>query len=217
MNDSRYFFPPLQSGSPSPTHTHTLTHIMDVEQRAAYTLVIIPPPSDWPPFVAIKKNHMNPRIRRPPYPHITLVGKFSPGQLEKAKQCVQPVEPFDLAIEEFKIFENARNCTVYLDPVESSNTKDPHGSMKRIHDNLRGAGFKSGDFEAHIGVCFCDKLAEAKALVAKYQKDFPSIKFRVTHLYVMKRVGEEDPFEPWAAIPLKGQEQTPLQHNLVKK
>lgn len=198
--------------------------------RGTYALVIIPPPDAWGPFVAIKKNHMNPRIRRPPYPHITLLGKFNDRQVSMAKRAVAECEPFNLRIEEFKVFTNPRNCTVYLDPVEEVEVEvagaaaaapaaanDPHRCMRRVHESLRRAGFQTSDFEPHIGVCFCDRRAQADELVEKYQKEFPPIRFRVTHLYVMKRVGEEDPFEPWAAIPLKGQEQTQLQHILVEK
>lgn len=36
------------------------------------SVVVMPPPEHWKQIVDIKKNHMNPKIKRPPFPHITM-------------------------------------------------------------------------------------------------------------------------------------------------
>lgn len=97
------------------------------------SLVIMPPPQFWPDFVDIKKNHMNPKIKRPPYPHITLFVGFLSQHLpislspfahtrhfEEARSKLQillkNVKPFRINIRTFKLFENGPSCTLYLEP-----------------------------------------------------------------------------------------------------
>lgn len=86
--------------------------------EAAFSLVIIPPPEDWAQFVAIKRKHMNPRIKRPPFPHITMLGKLSADEIERITKVVSEHGPFELEIGAFKVFENKKNTTLYLDPKE---------------------------------------------------------------------------------------------------
>jgi|JI10StandDraft_1071094.scaffolds.fasta_scaffold933296_1 hypothetical protein len=89
-----------------------------MQSSSAYSLVIIPPPETWPAFVEIKRKHMNPKIRRPPFPHVTLLGKLDERHIDLIQRVVADSEPFDLEIAEFAVFENKKNCTLYLDPKE---------------------------------------------------------------------------------------------------
>jgi 2'-5' RNA ligase len=185
--------------------------------NASHVLVVVPPPEFWAPFVAIKKQHMNPKIKRPPYPHITMLGKMLESDIATIVSIVREFPSFDLEISEFKMFENKKNTTVYLDPQEKDSNDAK--TMRAIHAALTDAGLlaKKVAFEPHIGVCFCDTAKIAESLKEKYQKDFPKIEFTVTHLYVMKRVGDEDAFEPFFAVPLKGCENAVVRNKLVLK
>ena len=183
--------------------------------NAAYSLVILPPKEDWGPFVEIKKNHMNPKIKRPPFPHITLLGSLNPDEIDLVGPLVSDCEPFDLEISSFKVFENKNNSTLYLDPKEDLNNNADN--MRAIHRRLSDGGLRTRDFEPHIGIAFCDSVKQANALRDKYQNGFPVIRFRVTHVYVMKRNGETDPFEPFRAIALKGCENIKPKNEVVVK
>ena len=70
-------------------------------------------------IVDIKKNHMNPRIKRPPYPHITLLAPFVPYIERDAAYLALRAElasmnPFLLRIQHLKIFYNNSSYTLYL-------------------------------------------------------------------------------------------------------
>lgn len=89
--------------------------------------------------------------------------------------------------------------------------------MRGIHTALAKAKLATRDLEPHIGIAFCSTLKEAEALRQTYQGSFKTISFPVKFLYVMKRIAEDDPFEPFVAIPLKGCESFPPEHKLVVK
>ena len=87
-----------------------------------YSVCVIMPPRDlWAPFVEIKKNHMNPRIKRPPYPHITLCAPFvHPKHYTAAKtkirEVLKSIEPFEINFANFEVFKNDYSSTLYLAP-----------------------------------------------------------------------------------------------------
>lgn len=191
------------------------------EFKSTCSLVVIPPPEQWPQFIEIKKNHMNPKIKRPPYPHVTIIPKFSTDQdmLDEAERVCSSISPFQLEMKELKMFNNATSHTLYLDPVEVG-SDDPYCSLDNLHKNLaKSFNWKSkGAFSAHIGIAFSKKESEVRDWHKKYTALWKPCKFDVTHLYVMKRLSDTDPFEPVAAIPLKGHSKNEnLQHKLAKK
>ena len=76
--------------------------MIDNWESVSYSVCVIMPPRElWAPFVEIKKNHMNPRIKRPPYPHITLCAPFvHPKYYVEAKakirEALKGIEPFEI-------------------------------------------------------------------------------------------------------------------------
>eukprot|EP01125_Pyxidicula_operculata_P019401 TRINITY_DN7035_c0_g1_i1.p1 TRINITY_DN7035_c0_g1~~TRINITY_DN7035_c0_g1_i1.p1 ORF type:complete len:203 (+),score=25.80 TRINITY_DN7035_c0_g1_i1:31-639(+) len=172
------------------------------------SLVLMPPPEFWPPFVEIKKNHMNPKIKRPPYPHVTLLAPFvSKHHFEEARQrltdLLKDVKPFRVNFAKFALFENRGSQTLYLDPVV-----EPSGALDALHQKLAD-GFpevqkeskQGSQFEAHIGVGFFRDSKTAKQLQAKYQKDWKPIDFMVKEIYIVSRLSQESPFEVRVVIP----------------
>lgn len=100
----------------------------------------------WGPFVEIKKNHMNPLIKRPPFPHITLLAPFTEysafpqaatylrkyahtsrdmlsrnaegvHRSQSPPRYLEQIEPFQLAFNRFELFMNGGSNTLYLEPV----------------------------------------------------------------------------------------------------
>jgi 2'-5' RNA ligase len=119
------------------------------------SLVLMPPKELWEPFVEIKKNHMNPKIKRPPYPHITLLAPFvAPSDFDKAEQeltkALENIEPFDVAFKELVYFKNPKSCTLYFDPITSR-----ENALQEIFNacaNTIPLTDDSKEFEPHIGV-----------------------------------------------------------------
>eukprot|EP01093_Parvamoeba_rugata_P005486 TRINITY_DN18179_c0_g1_i1.p2 TRINITY_DN18179_c0_g1~~TRINITY_DN18179_c0_g1_i1.p2 ORF type:complete len:237 (+),score=-20.91 TRINITY_DN18179_c0_g1_i1:20-730(+) len=180
------------------------------------TLVILPRPEHFEQFVRIKKNHMNPRIKRKPYPHVTLLSPFpdTPYHSDIVRQLTRVLAktaPFRVDVEEFKVFENGKTNTLYLDPKDS-----PAGSMDALAALLakRMPGCAPKKFDAHIGVAFTTNRAEAHRLREKYQGEWRPISFVVTHLYLMHRRSETDDFAPVHAIPLGGSTNLTQPHRL---
>ena len=64
---------------------------------------------------------MNPRIKRPPYPHVTLLAPFvAPEYFDEAqlklREVAKNIEPFRLQFALFELFNNAHSSTLYLKP-----------------------------------------------------------------------------------------------------
>ena len=175
------------------------------------SLVICPPPQFWQPIVDMKKNHMNPRIKRPPYPHITVLSPFVTfDRIEDAKRilCEQlaHIQPFSMSLDSIAMFDNGGSQTLYLDPQVSGNQLD--SIYRTCKNNFPQQG--KGDFVPHIGIAFLRNKGEARRLQTKYQSQWKSISFQVQEIYVMTRQGAEDPFQVHAVIPLGGKNPAPL-------
>lgn len=178
----------------------------------ASTLVAMPPKDQWDQFVEIKKNHMNPKIKRPPYPHMTLMQPFvGPDGFDevakKLEEGLKDFKPFKCTIKEFKLYENKKSQTLYLDPV-----CEPAGALNDLYDKLveiyPDGKLKRG-FDPHIGVGFFRDQKLAKELRDKYQKDWKPIEFTVKEIYINYRASEVDPFYPRRVIHLGGDELEP--------
>jgi len=181
---------------------------MQQDSLVWYTsLVLMPPPDQWDAFVDIKKHHMNPRIKRAPFPHITLLApffeprKFNQVQAELT-EALQSLEPFNIRFEKFELFKNGQSNTLYLDPIIN-----PSNALDKLYNIVSNrypqcTGHSEGGFVPHIGVGYFKKLAEAQGLQAKYQKDWKPIDFLVKEIYILSRKSQEDPFEVRAIVPI---------------
>lgn len=171
------------------------------------TLVVMPPQSSWAPFVAIKSNHMNPKIKRPPYPHITMMQPF----VERANfedvvkiltEALSDFPPFECTLADFKVFDNGKSQTLYLDPVS-----DPPSALEALYQRLTevlpGYALRRG-FCAHIGVGFFRDAAKAEELRETYQAGWSPLTFSVTHLDLNFREDDVTPFSSRARVPLGG-------------
>ena len=165
-----------------------------------YSACVIMPPRDlWVPFVEIKKNHMNPHIKRPPYPHITLCAPFvHPKHFKEAKskfrEVLKNIEPFELSFANFELFKYDSSTTLYLAPESSL-------EISQIYKALIGClptsiVQKQNNFEPHIGVGFFKgKNNEAESLQKKYQSSWIPLKFTVQEIYFIRRKSKESPWE----------------------
>lgn len=161
------------------------------------TLVIMPPADQWKQIVDIKKNHMNPRIKRPPYPHITLLQPFVDSYYfdivaADLTQFLQQVEPFHLNFNKFEIFDNRGSATLFLNPVI-----EPPDALHKLQKLLADRypevnSSKPSSFEPHIGVGYFKSFQEAKGYqVRKINTRFLIIEIRLNikkhgSLYLLK-------------------------------
>ncbi|KAH3764022.1 Endonuclease/exonuclease/phosphatase family protein [Pelomyxa schiedti] len=178
---------------------------------AASTLVVMPPPALWKPIVDIKKNHMNPKIKRPPYPHVTLLAPFVPyGRVGPAADILRAhmsrIQPFKVKIDEIKLFNNKGSSTMFLDPIT-----DPPGQLDVLFKICSEAfpDWHGTPFEPHIGIGYFKEKAEAEALAKKYQDAWVPMEFMVQEIYINTRVAEDTPWEVRRVIPLGTTKTTP--------
>jgi len=181
------------------------------------TLVVMPPKHLWGPFVEIKKNHMNPRIKRPPYPHITILQPFvNSSQFDEAEKALREVlanvQPFRLNFSRFELFRNAGSATLYLDPEIEPPTalQDLYDIAAAMYPQVQQQKQKQSAFEPHIGVGYFKKQNEAVRLQKKYQTGWKSLDFVVQEIYIMSRIATDTPFEVRRVIPLGSQSAPPL-------
>jgi len=188
------------------------------ERLVWYTsLVLMPPPDQWSAFVEIKKHHMNPRIKRPPFPHITLLAPFfEPSKFDQAKaeltEALQSLEPFNIKFEKFELFRNGQSSTLYLDPIVTpSDALDKlYNIVSNCYPQCVEANTKNEDgFAPHIGVGYFKNLRVAQELQSKYQTDWKPIEFLVKEIYILSRTGQDDPFEVRAVVPIRSDSTKP--------
>ena len=181
-----------------------------------YTACVIMPPRDlWPPFVEIKKNHMNPRIKRPPYPHITLCSPFvHPRHYVEAKSkllsALKNIEPFEINFAKFEIFKNNFSETLYLAPESTTELNQVYNAiMSCLPYSITQ---KQNDFEPHIGVGFFKgKYKEdGEVYQKKYQANWTPLKFIVQEIYFLRRKSQDSPWEVEEIVSLGDKELTPV-------
>ncbi len=180
-----------------------------------YSVCVIMPPRDlWAPFVEIKKNHMNPRIKRPPYPHITLGAPFvHPRHYTDAKmhvrEALKNIEPFEINFAKFELFKNASSATMYLAPQSATEvTQVHHALMSTLPQSIVQ---KQNNFDPHIGVGFFKgKKNDADVLQKKYQSTWTPLKFTVQEVYFLTRNDQESPWEVAEIVSLGVTEKTPV-------
>ncbi|KAH3760748.1 Endonuclease/exonuclease/phosphatase family protein [Pelomyxa schiedti] len=175
------------------------------------SLVALPPPQFWKPIVDIKKNHMNPRIKRPPYPHMTLLQPFvEPDRFDDAvvvlREALRSVNPFQIRIARFEIYNNDSSFTLFLNPETT-----PPNSLQRLFETCRPVfpNLEPKSFDPHIGVGYFKSKAQTEELQRKYQSAWKTIDFTVKEIYIMSRVSETDPFEVRRVIPIGPTESAP--------
>jgi 2'-5' RNA ligase len=174
----------------------------------------MPPRNLWAPFVEIKKNHMNPKIKRPPYPHITLFAPFvHPKYFKEAKsefrEILKNIEPFEINFANFECFKNDFSSTLYLVPESTNEISQVYKSL--INCLPANIVQKQNNFEPHIGVgYFKGKDNEADILQNKYQSNWIPLKFMVQEIYFIRRKSKESPWEIEEIVSLGEKELDPL-------
>ena len=176
--------------------------------------VIMPPRELWAPFISIKKNHMNPNIKRPPYPHITLCApfvhpKFYKDAKNKLRDVLKNIEPFEICFANFDLFKNNYSTTLYLAP--ESEVEINHLYKELIATLPWNIVQKQNNFEPHIGVGFFKgKKNDAEFLQKKYQADWTPLKFTVQEIYFLRRRSQDSPWEIEEIVPLGEKVQQPV-------
>ena len=176
--------------------------------------VIMPPRELWAPFVEIKKNHMNPRIKRPPYPHITLCAPFVHPKYyieakSKIREVLKSIEPFEINFANFELFKNDYSTTLYLAPQSNTEITQLYKTlMATLPSSITQ---KQNNFDPHIGVGFFKgKNNDAEMLQKKYQSNWTPLKFNVQEIYFLRRRHQESPWEVEEIVSLGEKELPPL-------
>ena len=176
--------------------------------------VIMPPRELWAPFISIKKNHMNPNIKRPPYPHITLCApfvhpKFYKDAKNKLRDVLKNIEPFEICFANFDLFKNNYSTTLYLAPESEVEINLLYKELiATLPCNIVQ---KQNNFEPHIGVGFFKgKKNDAEFLQKKYQADWTPLKFTVQEIYFLRRRSQDSPWEIEEIVPLGEKVQQPV-------
>jgi 2'-5' RNA ligase len=176
--------------------------------------VIMPPRELWAPFISIKKNHMNPNIKRPPYPHITLCApfvhpKFYKDAKNKLRDVLKNIEPFEICFANFDLFKNNYSTTLYLAPESEVEINLLYKEL--IATLPWNIAQKQNNFEPHIGVGFFKgKKNDAEFLQKKYQADWTPLKFTVQEIYFLRRRSQDSPWEIEEIVPLGEKVQQPV-------
>ena len=176
--------------------------------------VIMPPRELWAPFISIKKNHMNPNIKRPPYPHITLCApfvhpKFYKDAKNKLRDVLKNIEPFEICFANFDLFKNNYSTTLYLAPESEVEINLLYKEL--IATLPWNIVQKQNNFEPHIGVGFFKgKKNDAEFLQKKYQADWRPLKFTVQEIYFLRRRSQDSPWEIEEIVPLGEKVQQPI-------
>jgi poly(A) polymerase len=194
-------------------HSKGENKIVPLKKTNSSSIVSMPPSEFWEQFVEIKKHHMNPNIKRPPFPHVTLIQPFlSYSEFDKAakqlKEKLSTFKSFYVEISTFEIFKNKSSSTLYLDPI--TDPKDAYQELfsivKSVFGDCLNDNFK---FSPHIGIGYFTNHKEAKELQTKYQKDWKKIKFQVREIYFMTHVTKDSPFEVRKVIPFGDHSEKP--------
>ena len=176
--------------------------------------VVMPPRELWAPFISIKKNHMNPNIKRPPYPHITLCApfvhpKFYKDAKNKLRDVLKNIEPFEICFANFDLFKNNYSTTLYLAPESEVEINLLYKEL--IATLPWNIVQKQNNFEPHIGVGFFKgKKNDAEFLQKKYQADWTPLKFTVQEIYFLRRRSQDSPWEIEEIVPLGEKVQQPI-------
>ena len=188
---------------------------MESWETVSYSVCVVMPPRDlWGPFVEIKKNHMNPRIKRPPYPHITICAPFvHPKHYKEAKtklrEALKNIEPFEINFEDFELFNNNNSSTLYLAPQNPNEITQLYNEIMAVLPDC--VSQKQNNFEPHIGVgYFKGKNNEGEMLQKKYQSGWTPLKFTVQEVYFLRRKDQNSPWEIQEIVSLGENEQAPL-------
>eukprot|EP01098_Paradermamoeba_levis_P013800 TRINITY_DN6388_c0_g1_i1.p1 TRINITY_DN6388_c0_g1~~TRINITY_DN6388_c0_g1_i1.p1 ORF type:complete len:205 (+),score=27.98 TRINITY_DN6388_c0_g1_i1:122-736(+) len=185
----------------------TMSLNSDSDITFASSCVLLPPPQYWKQIVDIKKNHMNPKIKRPPYPHISLLAPFVsypllPDAKKKLTSALASFPPFVLHFHKLSIFDNSSSQTLFLEPVV-----EPAGALEDLQRIVEKtfpevAAKSKNEFIPHIGIGFFRDLKKTQALQQKYQKDWIPFSFVVQEIYFVTRISATDPFEVRHVVPL---------------
>jgi len=172
------------------------------------SVVLMPPPELCVPIVEIKKNHMNPRIKRPPFAHITLLAPFvDSSYFESAagelREYLQHVEPFEVSIKNIQYWKNKNSCTLFLEPETRK-----EDALVKLYEGVSGVYPESRDagnqFEPHIGIGYFKGATaekEARQYQAQYQDNWKPMSFLAKEIYILSRTSQETPFEVRKIIP----------------
>lgn len=169
----------------------------------ATTLVVVPPLAQWKQFVDIKMAHLKKSIKRPPYPHISMLSRFvPPSEIENASKelhkVLRAVPPFALDVDELGVFPGSPNLMLHCKST-------PSKSLEGLQATLAGAVPQSRyKFEAHIGLGHFGSEANAKAHQADLQKTWQPLRFEVRHVFVLQLQAPDEPWTVVGAIPLSG-------------
>ena len=191
--------------------------------RHTSAVVLVPPRDLWAPIQAIRATNDKSYLRW--MPHVNLLYPFLRDDARGdtfsvaaglAERALAGVPPFRVRLDDFRHFKHRKSCTVWLHPsdprVEDAWEREPGacaGVMAAqaaleaafpFADNL--SGISPAGFTPHLSVGQWPDRDRAPAAAADMRREWRPIEFEVDAVYLISRVGADDPFRIQARIPL---------------
>ena len=191
--------------------------------RHTSAVVLVPPRDLWAPIQAIRATNDKSYLRW--MPHVNLLYPFLRDDARGdtfsvaaglAERALAGVPPFRVRLDDFRHFKHRKSCTVWLHPsdprVEDAWEREPGacaGVMAAqaaleaafpFADNL--SGISPAGFTPHLSVGQWPDRDRALAAAADMRREWRPIEFEVDAVYLISRVGADDPFRIQARIPL---------------
>ena len=163
-------------------------------------VVIVPPPSVWPPIQAIRQRHD--RNLRRWMPHITLLYPFAPRAdfaevapvLEAACEMVAPVR---VMLARFGVFSHGRRgATIYLAPEPADELIALQTRLWQALPAYDDTRRYPGGFTPHLSVGQAQDEAEARALVEGLAGSWQPLRFSVEAVQLIWRGEPPDDAAP---------------------
>ena len=192
--------------------------------RHTSAVVLVPPRDLWAPIQAIRATNDKSYLRW--MPHVNLLYPFLRDDARGATLSPSPPgspsersrgPPFRVRLDDFRHFKHRKSCTVWLHPsdprVEDAWEREPGacaGVMAAqaaleaafpFADNL--SGISPAGFTPHLSVGQWPDRDRALAAAADMRREWRPIEFEVDAVYLISRVGADDPFRIQRAHPAR--------------
>ena len=181
-------------------------------KQKTYTtaVVIIPPESRWEPIQHIRCEHD--RHMRRWMPHINLLYPFRPPDLlepasNAIRDAVSEIEPFDIALSEFRHFRHGRDSyTVWLAPEPKERIVSLQERLLSAFPDYSDTARHSGGFTPHLSVGQAKGKGGLRSLLGVCEEGWEPLSFSVREIHTIVRGQRfpDDVFQVYRTLPLGG-------------
>lgn len=159
-------------------------------------VVLIPPPSTWPPIQAIRKRYDR-QVRRW-MPHINLLYPFRPPEawpalLKSIAERIRPLLPFTVRLSEIRYFRHrSGRCTLWLAPEPRETLDALQQALLAVVPDCDDVRRFRGGFTPHLSIGQAPDAATCVALQRTLQAQWQPLIFDVTHVSLIWRKAPPD-------------------------